>query len=175
MAAAAGRGLRSVALRYFNATGADADGAIGEAHHPETHLLPLAADAALGLGPAITLLGTDYPTPDGTGIRDFVHVSDLADGHLRTLDRLQRASEGGLHEAFNLGSGTGYSVRQVIAETSRLAGHAVPHTVGARRPGDSTKLVGDISKAARELGWAPRRNLAIQIEDTLRWRRKMPR
>ena len=175
LAAAAGRGLRSVALRYFNATGADADGAIGEAHHPETHLLPLAADAALGLGPAITLLGTDYPTPDGTGIRDFVHVSDLADAHLRTLDWLQRASEGGLHEAFNLGSGTGYSARQVIAETSRLAGHAVPHTVGARRPGDSTKLVGDISKAGRELGWAPRRNLAIQIEDTLRWRRKMPR
>jgi UDP-glucose-4-epimerase GalE len=175
LAAAAGRGLRSAALRYFNATGADADGAIGEAHHPETHLLPLAADAALGLGPAITLLGTDYPTPDGTGIRDFVHVSDLADAHLRTLDWLQRASDAGLHEAFNLGSGIGYSARQVIAETSRLAGHAVPHTVGARRPGDSTKLVGDISKAARELGWAPQRNLAIQIEDTLRWRRKMPR
>ena len=175
LAAAAGRGLRSVALRYFNATGADADGAIGEAHHPETHLLPLAADAALGLGPAITLLGTDYPTPDGSGIRDFVHVSDLADAHLRTLDWLQRASENGIHQAFNLGSGTGYSARQVIAETARLAGHAVPHTVGARRPGDSTKLVGDISKAARELGWAPRRNLAIQIEDTLRWRRRMPR
>ena len=175
LAAAAGRGLRSVALRYFNATGADTDGAIGEAHHPETHLLPLAADAALGLGPAITLLGTDYPTPDGSGIRDFVHVSDLADAHLRTLDWLQRVSEGGLHEAFNLGSGTGYSARQVIAETSLLAGRAVPHTVGARRPGNSSKLVGDISKAGRELGWSPERNLTIQIEDTLRWRRKMPR
>jgi UDP-glucose-4-epimerase GalE len=175
LAAAAARGLRSAALRYFNAAGADADGTIGEAHHPETHLLPLAADAVLGLGPALTLLGTDYPTPDGSCIRDFVHVSDLADAHLRALDWLQRAPEGGLHEAFNLGSGAGYSVRQVIDETARIAGRAVPHTVGPRRPGDSPKLVGDTSKARRELGWTPQRDLAVQIEDTLRWRRKMPR
>jgi UDP-glucose-4-epimerase GalE len=175
LAAVASRGLRSAALRYFNAAGADADGAIGEAHHPETHLLPLAADAVLGLGPALTLLGTDYPTPDGSCIRDFVHVSDLADAHLRALDWLQRAPEGGLHEAFNLGSGAGYSVRQVIDETARIAGRTVPHTVGPRRPGDSPKLVGDISKARHELGWAPQRDLAVQIEDTLRWRRKMPR
>jgi len=175
LAAAAARGLRSAALRYFNAAGADADGTIGEAHHPETHLLPLAADAVLGLGPALTLLGTDYPTPDGSCIRDFVHVSDLADAHLRALDWLQRAPEGGLHEAFNLGSGAGYSVRQVIDETARTAGRTVPHTVGPRRPGDSPKLVGDISKARRELGWTPQRDLAVQIEDTLRWRRKMPR
>jgi UDP-glucose-4-epimerase GalE len=175
LAGAAGRGLRSAALRYFNAAGADQGGAIGEAHHPETHLLPLAADAALGLGPALTLLGTDYPTPDGSCIRDFVHVSDLADAHIRALDWLQRASGQGRHEAFNLGCGTGYSVRQAIAETARIAGRAVPHTVGPRRPGDSPKLVGDISKASRELGWTPRRDLAVQIEDTLRWRRKMPR
>jgi len=175
LAAAAACGLRSAALRYFNAAGADADGAIGEAHHPETHLLPLAADAVLGLGPALTLLGTDYPTPDGSCIRDFVHVSDLADAHLRALDWLQRAPEGGLHEAFNLGSGAGYSVRQVIDETARIAGRTVPHTVGPRRPGDSPKLVGDISKARHELGWTPQRDLAVQIEDTLRWRRKMPR
>jgi UDP-glucose-4-epimerase GalE len=175
LAATADRGLRSAALRYFNAAGADADGAIGEAHHPETHLLPLAADAVLGLGPALTLLGTDYPTPDGSCIRDFVHVSDLADAHVRALDWLRRAPEGGLHEAFNLGSGAGYSVRQVIDETARIAGRTVPHTVGPRRPGDSPKLVGDISKARRELGWTPQRDLAVQIEDTLRWRRKMPR
>jgi UDP-glucose-4-epimerase GalE len=175
LAAAAGRGLRSASLRYFNAAGADADGAIGEAHDPETHLLPLAADAVLGLGPAITLLGTDYPTPDGSCIRDFVHVSDLAEARLKALDWLQRASEGGIHEAFNLGSGTGYSVRQAIGETARIAGCAVPHTVGPRRPGDSPKLVGDIAKARRELGWAPERDLVVQIEDTLRWRRTMPR
>jgi UDP-glucose-4-epimerase GalE len=175
LAAAAGRGLRSAALRYFNAAGADADGAIGEAHDPETHLLPLAADAVLGLGPAITLLGTDYPTSDGSCIRDFVHVSDLADAHLRALGWLRRAAAGGVHEAFNLGSGTGYSVRQAIGETARIAGRAVPHTVGPRRPGDSPKLVGDIAKARRELGWAPERDLAVQIEDTLRWRRTMPR
>jgi UDP-glucose-4-epimerase GalE len=175
LAAAAARGLRSASLRYFNAAGADVDGAIGESHDPETHLLPLAADAVLGLGPALTLLGTDYPTPDGSCIRDFVHVGDLADAHHRVLDWLQRAPEGGLHEAFNLGSGAGYSVRQVIAETARIAGRAVPHTVGPQRPGDSPKLVGDISKARHDLGWTPKSDLAVQIEDTLRWRRKMPR
>jgi UDP-glucose-4-epimerase GalE len=175
LAAAAGRGLRSASLRYFNAAGADADGAIGEAHAPETHLLPLAADAALGLGPALTLLGVDYPTPDGSCIRDFVHVSDLADAHVRACDWLRRALQPGIHEAFNLGSGTGYSVRQAIAETARIAGRDVPHTVGPRRPGDSPKLVGEITKAKHELGWTPKRDLAGQIEDTLRWRRKMPR
>jgi len=175
LTAAAGRGLRAASLRYFNAAGADADGEIGEAHDPETHLLPLAADAVLGLGPALTMLGTDYPTPDGTCIRDFVHVSDLADAHVRALDWLRRAPESGRHEAFNLGSGTGYSVRQAIGETARIAGRAVPHTVGPRRAGDSPKLVGDIAKARRELGWMPLRDLAVQIEDTLRWRRKMPR
>jgi len=175
LTAAADRGLRSASLRYFNAAGADAGGLIGEAHEPETHLLPLAADAALGLGPALTLLGTDYPTPDGSCIRDFVHVSDLADAHVRALDWMRHAPRRGHHEAFNLGSGSGYSVRQAIAETGRIAGRAVPHAVGPRRPGDSPKLVGDIAKARRELGWTPKRDLAIQIEDTLRWRRRMPR
>jgi UDP-glucose-4-epimerase GalE len=151
-------GLRSASLRYFNAAGADKGGEIGEAHEPETHLLPLAADAALGLGPALTLLGDDYDTPDGSCVRDFVHVSDLADAHVRAL-----------------GCGSGYSVKQAMAETSRIAGRAVPHKIGPRRPGDSPKLVGDISKAKKELGWQPTRDLAAQIEDTLRWRRKMPR
>lgn len=175
MAAAAGRGLRSAALRYFNAAGADSNGEIGEAHDPETHLLPLAADAALGLGPALTLLGDDYATPDGSCIRDFVHVSDLADAHVRALGWLQRRSGEGHYETFNLGSGSGHSVQQVIAETGRIAGCTVPHRVGPRRPGDSPKLVGDIGKTTRELGWRPTRNLTVQIEDTMRWRRKLQR
>jgi UDP-glucose-4-epimerase GalE len=175
LATAADRGLRSASLRYFNAAGADPGGAIGEAHDPETHLMPLAVDAALGLGPAVTLLGTDYPTTDGSCIRDFVHVNDLADAHQRAIDWLGRQAGRGRHEAFNLGSGAGHSVRQIFAETARIAGHPVSHSVGPRRPGDSPKLVGDIAKAKRELGWTPKRDLAVQIEDTLRWRRKMPR
>jgi UDP-glucose-4-epimerase GalE len=175
LATAAKLGLRSASLRYFNAAGADGGGEIGEAHQPESHLLPLAADAALGLGPSLTLLGDDYETPDGSCVRDFIHVNDLADAHVRALGWLGRAPASGLHEAFNLGSGSGYSVKEAVAETARIAGLAVPHTVGPRRPGDSPKLVGDISKAKRELGWQPSRDLATQIDDTLRWRRKMPR
>jgi UDP-glucose-4-epimerase GalE len=172
---AASQGLRAASLRYFNAAGADIGGEIGEAHEPETHLLPLAVDAMLGLGPSLTLLGDDYPTPDGSCVRDFVHVSDLADAHLRALHWLQRAPATGLHEQFNVGSGSGYSVRQVITETARIAGLPVPHTLGPRRPGDSPRLVGNIEKSQRKLGWLPKRDLDIQIEDTLRWRRKMPR
>jgi len=175
-AAADRRGLRAASLRYFNAAGADATGEIGEAHDPETHLMPLAVDAALGLGPELTLWGDDYPTADGSCVRDFVHVSDLAQAHLRALAWLGRAAnDGGRHEAFNLGSGSGYSVKQVLAETARVVGRAVPHHVGPRRAGDSPRLVGDISKAGRELDWRPTRDLARQIEDTARWRRKMPR
>jgi UDP-glucose-4-epimerase GalE len=172
---AASLGLRAASLRYFNAAGADAGGEIGEAHEPETHLLPLAVDAALGLGPPLTLLGDDYPTPDGSCIRDFVHVSDLADAHLRALQWLQRGPVRGLHERFNLGSGAGHSVREVVAQTARIAGRQVPHRVGLRRPGDSPRLVGSIGKAQRELGWHPVRDLGVQIEDTLRWRRRMQR
>ncbi len=172
---AAELGLRSASMRYFNAAGADADGEIGEAHQPETHLLPLAVDAVLGLGPQLTLLGEDYDTPDGSCIRDFIPVTDLAQAHLRALEWLDRGGSAGIHEAFNLGSGTGFSVKQVLAETSRIAGKPVPYRLGARRAGDSPKLVGDIAKAARDLGWRPTRDLATQIEDTLRWRRTMPR
>jgi UDP-glucose-4-epimerase GalE len=171
----AAAGLRSASLRYFNAAGADSSGEIGEAHSPETHLLPLAADAALGLGPSLTVLGADYPTSDGSCIRDFIHVTDLADAHVRALGWLKCRTGNGVHESFNLGSGAGYSVRQAVAETARIAGRPVPHQVGPRRPGDSPKLVGDISKSARELGWRPTRDLAAQIDDTLRWRRVMPR
>jgi UDP-glucose-4-epimerase GalE len=172
---AAARGLRAASLRYFNAAGADAGGEIGEAHSPESHLLPLAVDAVLGFGPPLTLLGDDYPTPDGSCIRDYIHVTDLADAHVRALGWLRKHSGRGVHEAFNVGSGSGYSVRQAVAETERIAGRPVPHTIGPRRPGDSPRLVGDITKSRHELGWQPTRDLAVQIEDTLRWRRRMPR
>jgi UDP-glucose-4-epimerase GalE len=172
---AASRGLRSASLRYFNAAGADSDGEIGEAHEPETHLLPLAVDAALGIAPPLTVLGGDYPTADGSCVRDFIHVTDLADAHVLALAWLKRASAHGLHEAFNLGSGSGCSVLQAVVETGRIVRRPVPYQIGPRRVGDSPRLVGAIAKAKRELGWQPTRNLSIQIEDTLRWRRKMPR
>lgn len=175
LADAAARGLRAASLRYFNAAGADAGGDIGEAHSPESHLLPLAVDAVLGFGPPLTLLGDDYPTPDGSCVRDYIHVTDLADAHVRAIGWLKNQPGKGVHEAFNVGSGSGYSVRQAVAETGRIAGRPVPHSIGPRRPGDSPRLVGDITKSRRELGWRPTRDLAVQIEDTLRWRRKMPR
>jgi len=174
--AAAWRGLRAVSLRYFNATGADAAGEIGEAHDPETHLLPLAVDAALGLRPSLVVHGSDYPTDDGSCVRDYVHVTDLADAHLRAVRWLLGRKAGrGCHTAFNLGSGTGYSVRQVVESIGRVVGRPVPHVYGARRPGDSPRLVGHIGKAQRELGWTPARGLEAQIEDTVRWRRSMRR
>ena len=172
--AAKAHGLRYVVLRYFNVAGADPQGRSGQSTANATHLIKVAAQTALGERPFIEVFGADYPTPDGSCIRDFVHVSDLADAHLRALHWLDGRTAGG-HEAFNLGSGVGYSVRQAIAETGRIAGKPVPHDVGPRRPGDSPKLVGDIGKARLELGWSPRRDLVAQIEDTLRWRRKMPR
>ncbi len=173
---AAKKGLRAVSLRYFNAAGADASGRIGEAHNPESHLLPLAADAVLGLGPCLTVLGVDYDTPDGTCVRDFVHVTDLADAHVRALGWLKKSAERrGVHEVVNIGSGVGYSVGEVLSNTAKLAGKPVPHRVGARRPGDSPRLVGDIAKAERLLSWRPLRGLTTQIEDTLRWRKTMSR
>jgi UDP-glucose-4-epimerase GalE len=174
--AAAWRGLRAASLRYFNATGADAAGEIGEAHDPETHLLPLAVDAALGLRPSLVVHGSDYPTEDGSCVRDYVHVTDLADAHLRAVRWLLGRKAGrGCHNAFNLGSSTGYSVRQVVESIGRVVGRPVPHVYGARRPGDSPRLVGHIGKAQRELGWTPARGLEAQIEDTVRWRRSMRR
>ena len=174
--AAAWRGLRSASLRYFNASGADAGGLIGEAHNPETHLMPLAIDAALGLRPALVIHGSDYRTDDGSCVRDYVHVTDLADAHLRAVRwLLLQGGRTGRHEIFNLGSGNGYSVKQVVDCVGQVAGQPVPHVFGARRPGDSPRLVGCISKAHGLLGWTPTRGLEIQIEDALRWRRAMLR
>lgn len=150
---AVAHGLRAAALRYFNAAGADPDGEIGELHDPESHLIPLAMQAVTGGGPPLTLFGDDYPTPDGTCIRDYVHVTDLADAHVRALDWLE--TDSGAH-AFNLGTGRGQSVRQVIDAVEQVAGKAVPHSIGPRRAGDPAELVSDPSKAMRHLGWSPR-------------------
>ena len=149
---AVAHGLRSAALRYFNAAGADPDGEIGECHDPESHLIPLAMQAVTGDGPPLSLFGDDYPTPDGTCIRDYVHVTDLADAHVRALEQLDQR-EGA--EAFNLGTGRGASVREVMDAIEQAAGKGVPHSIGPRRAGDPAELVSDPAKAMRELGWKP--------------------
>ena len=150
---AAAHGLRAAALRYFNAAGADPDGESGECHDPESHLIPLAMQATTGDGPPLTLFGDDYPTPDGTCIRDYIHVADLADAHVRALEWLDGNS--GAH-AFNLGTGHGASVRQVLDAIERVAGKPVPHAIGPRRAGDPAELVAEPAKAMRELGWTPK-------------------
>jgi UDP-glucose 4-epimerase len=144
-------GLRFASLRYFNAAGADPDGRAGEDHDPETHLVPLAIGAAMGLRPPLTVFGTDYETPDGTGIRDYVHVADLADAHLRVLPLLDHRSV-----RYNLGNGTGYSVREVIDTVERVSGRKVPHTLGPRREGDPAVLVASSAKLREDTGWSPR-------------------
>lgn len=149
---AAAHGLRFVALRYFNAAGGDPDAEIGERHEPETHLIPLVLDAARGKRPQVTVFGDDYETPDGTCIRDYIHVDDLADAHLRALDYLRN---GGTANVFNLGNGKGYSIREVIRVAERVTGLIIPAVIGARRAGDPPVLVGDASLARRDLGWVP--------------------
>lgn len=146
-------GLKAIALRYFNAAGADPDGEIGERHDPETHLIPLALDAVAGIGAPLTVNGDDYATPDGTCVRDYIHVTDLAVAHVLALDRL---IEGGGSDRINLGTGTGASVREVLAAIERSTGRGVPHSFGPRRSGDPPALVADPSRAREVLGWVPR-------------------
>ncbi len=146
-------GLRAVALRYFNAAGADPQGRIGERHDPETHLIPLVLQAASGRREAITVFGEDYDTPDGTCIRDYIHVEDLCQAHLLALEHLLA---GGGSRRYNLGNGAGYSVREVIDTARRVTGRDIPERRGARRPGDPARLVADATRITRELGWAPR-------------------
>jgi UDP-glucose-4-epimerase GalE len=160
-------GLTGVALRYFNAAGADPSGLIGEAHAPETHLIPLAIAAALGEGKALTVFGDDFDTPDGTCLRDYVHVNDLAAAHLAALEAPLPA---GAFEAVNIGAGRGYSVFEVIAEVGRALGRPVPHAVGPRRAGDPPSLLADVARAAQVLGWAPKVSGLEQIvRDAVRW------
>ncbi len=162
--------LRSICLRYFNAAGADVNGEIGENHDPETHLIPLVLDAAAGLRESITVYGNDYATPDGSCIRDYVHVSDLADAHVLALQTLLK---GAASAVYNLGNGQGYSVQEVITTAQAVTGKNIPVTLGARRMGDPPRLVGDAALIKQTLGWSPRyANLSDIIGSAWRWHQR---
>jgi UDP-glucose 4-epimerase len=169
---AAAYGWGYAALRYFNAAGASPDGSIGEDHDPETHLIPLVIQAVLGQRPHIEVFGTDYATPDGTCVRDYIHVADLASAHLLALERL----EPGKQLCYNLGIGRGYSVREVIRAVEEVTGKSVPVKEGPRRPGDPDSLVAASEKIQRELGWRPHyTDLRAIIETAWNWHRKHPK
>ncbi len=160
------------ALRYFNASGAAADGSIGEDHTPETHLIPLIIQAAMGQLPHIEIFGTDYPTPDGTCIRDYIHVDDLAEAHLLALEKLQPGQQ--MH--YNLGIGRGYSVREVIAAVEAVTGKKVPIKEGPRRAGDPPVLVASSDKIQKELGWKPRyTDIKAIVESAWNWHKAHPK
>ena len=169
----AAHGLRSISLRYFNAAGADPEGETGEAHDPETHLIPLVLDAAAGTRPSVTVYGSDYDTADGTRIRDYIHVSDLADAHVLAMRALL---DGAKTTAYNLGNGAGFSVREVIDCARRVTGRDIAVAEGARRPGDPAVLVGDASRIRSELGWSPKHaGLDTIIESAWRWHQRSHR
>jgi UDP-glucose-4-epimerase GalE len=162
-------GLRWAALRYFNAAGAHPDGTLRESHDPETHLIPLVIDAALGRRPPLVVFGDDYATDDGTCVRDYIHVCDLARAHLAALDALDAGRAVG---ATNLGSGRGFSVREVLDQAARVLGTPIPHSLGPRRAGDPAVLLASHARAAELLGWRPERSeLATVIDDAVRARR----
>ncbi|MBS5281191.1 MAG: UDP-glucose 4-epimerase GalE [Butyricicoccus pullicaecorum] len=165
-------GLRFVALRYFNACGAHPDGTIGEAHNPETHLIPLILQVPNGQREAISIFGNDYPTPDGTCIRDYIHVCDLAQAHILALEYLMN---GGENNVFNLGNGVGFSVKEVIDEARRVTGHPIPAKEEARRAGDPAQLIASSEKAKTVLGWKPEYDdLNTIIKTAWDWHSKHP-
>jgi UDP-glucose 4-epimerase len=169
---AAAHGFGFAALRYFNAAGAAEDGSIGEDHTPESHLIPIVLQVALGQRPSISVFGEDYPTPDGTCVRDYVHVEDLATAHLAALERLQP----GKGIKVNLGSGRGYSVREVIEACRKITGHAIPAASAPRRAGDPPELIADARLARELLGWTPRYTTIESIVETAwRWHKAHPR
>jgi UDP-arabinose 4-epimerase len=162
--------LRSISLRYFNAAGADPDMEIGEVHDPETQLIPLVLEAASGDRKDITIFGTDYETPDGTCIRDYIHVTDLAAAHVLALKALEQGLGLG---AFNLGNGLGYSVREVIASVERVTGKPVPVKLGSRRAGDPARLISNSARAARDLHWKPRiTDIDAIVETAWEWHKR---
>ncbi len=163
----AAHGLNHVIFRYFNVAGADPDGEVGEFHRPETHLVPLMLDAIDGKRDGLTVFGTDYDTPDGTCIRDYVHVCDLVDAHVLGLNWLE---QGKGSRVFNLGTGSGFSVMEVIGHSKSVTNRDVPYSIGPRRAGDCTKLVSGSVRAGEELGWTPKRStLETMISDAWRW------
>lgn len=165
-------GLRSVSLRYFNAAGADPQSRIGERHEPETHLIPLALHAALGRRPPLKVFGRDYDTPDGTCIRDYIHVDDLAQAHLLALEYLWA---GGETTAFNLGNGAGFSVQEVLDTVARVTGKEVPHEDAPRRDGDPARLVADAGRAQAVLDWKPQYpQLDTIVKHAWEWEQKRP-
>jgi UDP-glucose 4-epimerase len=165
-------GLRSISLRYFNAAGADPEGRIGEDHHPETHLIPLILQVAQGKRERIAIFGDDYDTPDGTCVRDYIHVNDLAGAHLLALRSL---AESAGREAYNVGNGAGFSVREVIETARQVTGHPIPAEVQPRRPGDPARLVASSEKLQRALGWKPRlADLSTILATAWRWHQSHP-
>ncbi len=167
-----GRPFAATMLRYFNVAGCASDGLLGEDHSPETHLVPSALQAALGMRPALRLFGTDYPTPDGTCVRDYVHVEDLAAAHVAARGAMRDHAG----EAFNVGIGHGFSVREVLAECERVVGKPIPAEVAPRRDGDPPVLLADPSRIMRELAWRPRHTtLAPMVESAWRWMKANPR
>ncbi|MGB6801327.1 MAG: NAD-dependent epimerase/dehydratase family protein, partial [Candidatus Sulfotelmatobacter sp.] len=159
-------GLRFASLRYFNAAGADESGEIGELHQPESHLIPLALRAAAGAGPELQVFGSDYPTPDGTCIRDYIHITDLAQAHVKALEHLQAGKES---FAANLGTGLGRSVREVITAVEEVTGNPVRVSLSPRRPGDPPALVADPSRAETLLHWKARRSLRESVSTAWNW------
>ncbi len=163
-------GLKSVAFRYFNASGADPSGNLGEDHNPETHLIPLALLTALGKRKSLYIFGTDYDTPDGTAVRDYIHVNDLADAHVLGLKYLL---DGGESQVFNLGNGNGFSVREVIETARKITGKEIPALESERRPGDAPILVGSSDKAQKILGWSPNyADLNTIVSHAWQWHQK---
>jgi UDP-glucose 4-epimerase len=165
-------GVKSVALRYFNAAGADELGDIGEDHTPETHLLPIVFQVLNGQRDALTIYGDDYPTPDGTCIRDYIHIKDLGQAHILGLKYVfdERKSN-----AFNLGNGAGFSVKEIVTQTEKLTGKSVKTVIGARRPGDPAMLIASSEKIKRELGWTPQYSLPKIIETASKWHFSHPK
>ena len=164
-------GMGYAALRYFNASGAAADGSIGEDHDPETHLIPIVLQVALGKRPHVEIFGTDYPTPDGTCVRDYIHVDDLAVAHLLALEKI----EPGRGRCYNVGTGKGYSVREVMRTCEAVTGKAIAVKEGPRRPGDPPALVAAADTIRRELGWTPQyAELRPIVESAWNWHKKNP-